>query len=538
MKSVAAQPLLDARPGVVLLRNSTGKQIDNPRSLRAEEIACKLLEDRGITIGAVLDEQGTSGADLRKRPIAAKLIDELEAGTWAALSVIEVSRTSRDPDGVDQRIFKRACRRGHALLLTPNKAYDFRNDADDLQYEVEAIFSAQEWKKLRKRSWEGNVERARIAPTFYGFAPFGYRPVLGSITIRGTTRGVRLLEKNPDHAPLMAAIAEALEAEDGLQAAAWRLNRAGFTQPNGSHWYWSQIERVLTSPLYVGRYEYGRLKEPQSEDLWQEITTPIEHALPELAWYDEETVARWREKLTGKAKGRTRPRPLGHPRPLLGVLHCRYCRAPMVSAGVRGYGCSTWRVRKCKGQHLSAPQAERAVRDLLGTILPDLAELAGRTRAVLQSEEMPDFAAELRQIDRAINARLEIAVENREAGIALPADYMAKTKALHDQRDQVVRRMEDRETTDAERRHVLHQAARFADADAFLDLYDGMKASDKRATLRELLDWVVIETNGGRGNRARSWVAEYRATFPNSDSGLEARMSWLSRFERATSVAV
>ena len=135
-----------------------------------------MLEARGIRIGAVLDEQGTSGADLRKRPVAAKLVDELEAGVWAAISVIEVSRTSRDPDGVDQRIFKRACKRGRALLLTPSKAYDFRNDADDLQYEVEAIFSAQEWKKLRKRSWEGNIERARLAPTFFGNAPFGYRP--------------------------------------------------------------------------------------------------------------------------------------------------------------------------------------------------------------------------------------------------------------------------------------------------------------------------------------------------------------------------
>jgi DNA invertase Pin-like site-specific DNA recombinase len=551
MKSLAAQGLPDTRPGVVLLRNSTGKQVDNPRSLKAEEIASKLLEERGIEIGAILDEQGTSGADLRKRPVAQKLVDELEAGKWSAISVIEVSRTSRDPDGVDQRIFKRACKRGHALLLTPTKAYDFRNDADDLQYEVEAIFSAQEWKKLRKRSFEGNIERAKIAPTFFGFAPFGYRPVLGSITIRGTTRGVRLLEKNPDHAPLMAAIAEALEEEEGLQAAAWRLNAAGWTQPNGSMWYWSQVERVLTSPIYVGRYEYGRLKEGQSEDLWRDVVEAPEHILPELAWYDEVTVARWRAKLTGKAKGRTRPRLNGHPRPLLGILRCRRCREPMVSAGMRGYGCSRWRVtdpsaasddlrsigRKCKGQHLSAPQAERAVRDLICSVLPDLAEVAQQVRSVLEMEELPDFAAELRQIDRAITARLEISAENRANGITMPADYMAKTKDLQDQRDLVVRRMEDTAATEAERRHVLQQAARFVEVDEFLAVYDRMKASEQRATLRELLDWVVVETNGGRGHAARAWVADYQATFPKSDSGLESRMSWLSRFDRASVVA-
>lgn len=534
MTSLAPVTPFDPRPGVVLLRNSTPGQKNNPRSLKAEAIATQLLADRGITIGVVLDEQGTSGADLRKRPIAAKLVDELEAGKWAAIAVIDVSRTSRDPDGVDQRVFKRACKRGRALLLTPNKAFDFRNDADDLQYEVEAIFSGMEWKKLRRRSFEGNIERAQLKPTFYGLAPFGYRPTPGTVTIRGTTRDIRLLEKNPDHAPLMAAIAEALDAEDGLQAAAWRLNNAGWTQPNGSPWYWSQIERVLTTPLYVGRYEYGRLREPHSADLWQSVTVkgPIQHDLPELAWYAEECVVAWSAKFKGKAKGRSRPRPFGHPRPLLGVLRCRYCREPMVSAGMRGYGCSVWRMRRCKGQHLSAPQAERAVRELLGSILPDLADVARRTRAALQAEDVPDLSAELRQIDRALTARQEMEVEWRIAGTLATPEFQAKTQALQAQRDDVVRRIDNTEAVAAERQVVLQQAARFADAEAFLDVYDRvLTAGERRVMLHQLLEWAVVETNGGRGNRAKSWVADYRTTFPNSDSGQEARVSWLIRFD-------
>lgn len=524
---------LDERPGVVLLRNSTEKQVNNARSIKAEQIARSLLETRGIRVGAVLDEQGTSGADLRKRPIAAKLIDEVEAGLWAAVSVIEVSRTSRDPDGVDQRIFKRACKRGRALLLTPSKAYDFRNDADDLQYEVEAIFSAQEWKKLRKRSFEGNIERARLTPTFFGFAPFGYRPVPSSITIRGTTRGVRVLEKDPGHAPLMTAIGEALDAEDGLQAAAWRLNNQGWLQPNGTRWYWSQIERVITTPLYAGRYTYGRLRETQSEDLWQEVVDgPIEHLLPELAWYDEARVARWQQKFASK-KGTIRIRPNGWPRPLLGVLLCRLCRHPMLSAGMRGYGCSQRREMLCAGQHISALQAEGAVRQLLTTILPDLAELTQHVQAVLQAEEAPDLAADLRRVERELTVRQEMAVEWRLEGRPATPEFLAKSAALQAEREDLEHRVQDAEGAETERRHLLQQAGRFIDADGFLVLYDRMTAGEKRVALKQLLKWVVVETNGARGHAARAWTGDYETAFPKSDSGSDLRMWLLNRLADA-----
>lgn len=527
MKSVE-----DTRPGAVLMRNSTAKQIDNPRSVKAEQIATALLEERGIRVGAVLDEQGTSGADLRKRPIAAKLVDELEAGVWSAIAVIEVSRTSRDPDGVDQRIFKRACKRGRALLLTPSKAYDFRNDADDLQYEVEAIFSAREWKVLRKRSWEGNLERARLAPTFFGNAPFGYRPVLSSITIRGTTRGVRVLEKDPDHAPLMVAIGEALDREEGLQAAAWRLNEQGWLQPNGSRWYWSQIERVITTPLYAGRYTYGRLRETQSEDLWQDIDAPIEHTLPELAWYADDRVARWQQKFASK-KGAIRVRLNGWARPLLGVLQCRLCRHPMISQGERGYGCSHRREGACDGQHLSELQAEGAVRALLANILPGLAELTQRVQAVLQSDEAPDLAADLRRVERELTVRQELETEWRLEGRTATADFVAKSRALQAEREDLQRRVQDAEGVESERRHLLQEAARFVDADTFLTLYDHMTASEKRIALKQLLKWVVVETNNGRGNRAKAWVSNYETTFPNSVSELNPWVGWLNRFDNA-----
>jgi hypothetical protein len=462
--------------------------------------------------------------------LAQKLVDQLEAGVWSAVAVIEVSRTSRDPDGVDQRIFKRACRRGKALLLTPTKAYDFRNDSDDLQYEMEAMLAAREWRVLRRRTWEGMVERAKVAPVFFGFAPFGYRSGTGTYTIRGTTRNVRVLERDPAHAPLMAAIGEALDVEDGLAAAAARLNAAGHFQPNGHRWYWSQVERVLKSSIYYGVWEFGEHK--QADDLWEELDAAPTHDWPELAWYTEERVKGWRRKCIGK--GPIRVRVQARPHPFLGVLVCRFCRRPLISQGARGYDCPARRENGCTGQNVSNPLAEGAVRELLAEVLPNLADLTRRVQAILSAEASPeDLAGEVRAIDREISARFEMGVEAKIQGQPMPEGFFEQLKVLQSRKDELTKRLEDTDRAQAEQQRLLAVAGQFTDPDQFLALYDEMTTAEQRMTLGYLFKWIVIGTNGGRGNRAKAWVDSYEATFPNSVSESGPWTSWLIRFDEA-----
>lgn len=527
------QPV-DERPGVILLRNSTPGQKDNARSVKAEEVARALLMSLGITVGAVLDEQGTSGKDLSRRPVARQLVDELEAGKWAALAVIEVSRTSRDPDGVDQRIFKRACRRGRALLVTPTKCYDFRNDSDDLQYEMESVLSAREWRVLRKRTWEGNVERARLLPVFYGFAPFGYRKVPATYTIRGTTRNALVLEKDPEQAGLMQAIGAAMDVEDGINAVAWRLNAQGWCQPNGSPWYFSQIQQVIRRSYYRGLWTQGEYRE--ANDLYEmEGVEQITHERPELAWYTEERVAKWQRKFTGK--GPIRVRLQGREHPALGVLVCSLCRGLMNGQGERGYSCSHRREGRCKGQNLSDSQANAAIRRLLADVLPGLADLTREVREALTSDARPDDAAELRELDRQIEARFEVATEAKANGVEPPSGFYAKTHDLQERRARLAERMADVDRIESERRRHMARLAEFSDPEQALQLYDEvMTTGEQQQFLGYLFKWVVVETNGGRGNRARAWVSDYEATFPTdvmSVSGLGPWTLWLSRFDVA-----
>lgn len=530
----------DARPGVVLLRNSTPGQVDNFRSIRAEEIACKLLTDRGITVGKVIDEQGVSGKSLANRPDARNLVDELERGVWRAVAVVEVSRASRDPDGIDQRIFRKACKRGRALMLTPSKTYDFRNRGDSLMYDVEAIVAGHEWEDIRQRSFDGNTARARMVPVVYGFPPFGYTTEPVTVIVRGTERVKRTYAKDLDQTPLMTALGKAMDEEDGLAAVAARLNAEGHLQPPNPRntiarrWYWTQIEQVLNIPLYYGRYEYGRHKSDDSDDLWEalpEDQQQIAYDVPHLAWYTQERIEGWKGRLQGK-KGTIRVRPSGWARPLLGVLLCRLCRQPMISQGARGYSCRLIPDGRCRGQSLSGPQAEGAVRRLLDRLLPDLAELTRRILPTLEADQAPDLAAELRAIQRDISTRFELAAESKRQGLDVPTDFYDKVAELQTKQAALSARLADADRLETERRRLLHAAAQFTDPEEWLDLYDVLSAGKQRAMLQRLVQWVVVETNGGRGNRAKAWVADYDVVYPlNSDKQLESWVSWLNGFD-------
>jgi DNA invertase Pin-like site-specific DNA recombinase len=539
------------RPGVVLLRNSTPAQVNNARSLKAERVARKLLEDRGIRVGKVIDEQGTSGKSLKDRPDAQQLVDEVDRGEWAAVAVIETSRASRDPDLIDQHIFMKACKRGKALLITPSKEYDFRNSSDRLQYNVQAIIDAEEWVRTRKRTFEGVVERFHQQPAMFGFAPFGYRPGKGTVVIRGKKRKVRIPEKDPAQAKLMEAIGRALDEERTLSRACRRLNAEGYRQPpgprtrpdqpDGGRWYWSQLQKVFETDRYWGTWTFGVVHTDDADDLWEEneiAGAPPTHYREDLAWYTQERVEKWRSMFIGKGPVKVRIQKWSHT--LIGILRCAYCHEPMISQGNRGYTCRLRRDGRCRGQNLSCPQADKAARQLLEDVLPEVAHVAKHVEAALERRSKPrDLNGELRGMDREISARWEMNAQANARGLATPDDFWDKLQVLQTERDQLAAELADADRINAERRRLLAIAGRFTDVQQVLNLYDTkMRPEDQQALLATLFNWVEMSANGGRGNRAKAWVTNSDPTFVKSVMQLDPRISFLNRLDEAVPASV
>jgi hypothetical protein len=205
----------------------------------------------------------------------------------------------------------------------------------------------------------------------------------------------------------------------------------------------------------------------------------------------------------------------------------------MISQGERGYCCGQRRQGNCSGQNVSNQQAEGAVRQLLAEVLPDLAELTRRVQVALRSSRDADLPADIRTLDREISARFELATEWKLQGVQPPSDFAEKIKDLQTRRAALADRLADADHADAERQRLLAVSGQFIDDNAFLSAFDRMTPAMQRATLSDLLEWVVVETNGGRGDRARAWVSDYATTFPNSVSELDSCTSWLNRLVAA-----
>jgi DNA invertase Pin-like site-specific DNA recombinase len=324
---------------LLLVRNSTAQQIGNYRSLAQHEDMAALLRDRhGFTHIDIRDEQGVSGKDLSRRPVASRALEDLKTGRYGALAVIDVGRASRDPDGIDARIFRKACREARVLFITASRAYDFRRESDNKLFDVEAMVAGWEWQSIRQRMWQGRMKRAELAPLILGHIPLGYRPVWAPLSTGRSTKTVRSMEKDPEAGGILRAVEATLDACKSLTEAAWRLNREGHIPPGHKRgWDSIKLRRLIDSPYYFGRWTLGRWG--RDPELWDQVDPEAgSHAVPHLAWFPAYKQEAWKRKFPPQAQPAQRFRLYDHP--VLPILRCPKCGGPMHAAGKIGYGCA------------------------------------------------------------------------------------------------------------------------------------------------------------------------------------------------------
>src|SRR5262252_495908 len=362
---------------VLLVRNSTPHQVDNERAKAQREFELA-LRAQGYEV-VVLDEQGTSGADLAKRPKAQSAIAGVESGKYAGIAYLDIGRATRDQDGIDARIFKRVCRKAGVPFFTRAKVYDFRREDDSKRFDLEALFAAWEWQAIRQRMWtDGLLKRAETEPMFRGRVPIGYMRV--EVSVGGKLRSI--WDKDPEQTEMMVKIAEAFDRSETLNAAANWLNRNDIIPPRRRPWYAKRLQDILDNSIYHGIWRWG---EAPTSDLWD--GRPVyRHPVPDLAYWTEIRNKHWQRKFKARQGLQQRHRKYEHA--LLGVLRCKTCDAPMIGFGQLGYRCKEW----FKGGMCTRPQtirehsAFRALRDLLPQLLPSAEDSQRELRSLVQAD--------------------------------------------------------------------------------------------------------------------------------------------------------
>ena len=135
----------------------------------------ELAEARSLPVGAIYEEV-VSGDTIAARPQMQRLLQEVEAGQWRGVIVMEIERLARG-DSIDQGIVARAFKYSETRIITPFKTFDPNNEYDEEYFEFGLFMSRREYKTIRRRLNAGVQAARREGKYTAGQPPFGYRKI-------------------------------------------------------------------------------------------------------------------------------------------------------------------------------------------------------------------------------------------------------------------------------------------------------------------------------------------------------------------------
>ena len=119
--------LIDATQYCIYLRKSRQDLEAEARGegdtlARHRRTLTELAEARSLPVGAIYEEV-VSGDTIAARPQMQRLLQEVEAGQWRGVIVMEIERLARG-DSIDQGIVARAFKYSETRIITPFKTFD------------------------------------------------------------------------------------------------------------------------------------------------------------------------------------------------------------------------------------------------------------------------------------------------------------------------------------------------------------------------------------------------------------------------------
>ena len=125
---------------------------------RHEAILDKLAAQRGYYIAKTYYEV-VSGESIAARPEIQKLLEEVNAGFYAGVLVVDVERLARG-NGADQAYISQVFQFSGTKIITPTKIYDPSNEFDEEYFEFGLFMSRREYKTINRRLIRGRDSSA------------------------------------------------------------------------------------------------------------------------------------------------------------------------------------------------------------------------------------------------------------------------------------------------------------------------------------------------------------------------------------------
>ncbi len=203
-----------------------------------------------------------SGETITVRPVMLHLLEEVEAGRWAGVLVVEVERLARG-NTVDKGIVAQTFQYSGTKIVTPIKTYDLTNEYDEEYFEFGLYMSRREYKAINRRLVRGREAASKEGKWASGSCPYGYKRVRVE-NGKGWT-----LEVVPNEAEIVKLIFRLYTQGEPMPDGSIRevgskpicriLERMNVPAPaGGPEWYGRTIDVILQNPAYIGKVCWNR----------------------------------------------------------------------------------------------------------------------------------------------------------------------------------------------------------------------------------------------------------------------------------------
>ncbi len=201
----------------------------------------------------VLYEEVESGDKIAYRPKVQKLLDNVEAGFYDGVLVMDIDRLGRG-DLYDQAIINKAFKESNTYIITPQKIYNPHNELDDVTMNMQGLFARMEYNQIKKRLIQGKRYGAEKGTWVNGKPPFPYY-------YDRTKEPSQRVQVDNEKAKIYRMIIEMylLKGYSTQEISVW-LNRNKIPSPGGSTWHNNAIYRVLSDEFHLGYIINNKVK--------------------------------------------------------------------------------------------------------------------------------------------------------------------------------------------------------------------------------------------------------------------------------------
>ena len=191
-----------------------------------------------------------SGENLEDRPVARKLLEDVENGLYDGVVVIELERLSRG-NPVDQVEITEIFKNSKTLIYTLNKTYDLasENEFDEDFFEFGLFMSRREYKVIKRRLVRGKKQAQKEGYYIGSSLPYGFGKVRDD-------RGYVLVPN--EETPLVQMIFYKFVHEDYSLADLRHYLESNNIKPRKSD-VWSSVvlKNILKNRCYIGYINYN-----------------------------------------------------------------------------------------------------------------------------------------------------------------------------------------------------------------------------------------------------------------------------------------